>query len=323
MNKQTSPTIRRLQYLSSQKQKLIFEARSFIFQTVREILNKQGFVEVHLPSIAAYPTDPVKDPKKELFLVQWYNQNAYLIQSVQIHKQMLMAAGFSKVFCLYPFWRREEKITPRHLSEAWSLDIEMAYISSEKEIMKIVEKLLSKLVEKVHIRYGKKLNVTNPLKVPFHRFSYDEVIKILRENDIKIKYGEDLGYEREKKLGKIMEKRGIEIFFITRYPSSVKKFYTKLTDDFNFTRTFDLIWKGWEISSGAQRETNLKILKKRIKEQNLDLKDYRDFLDIFKFGAPPHGGCGIGMDRVVARILKIDSVEKVVFFPRSKNRLRP
>jgi aspartyl-tRNA synthetase len=323
MNKQNSPTIRRLQYLSSQKQKLIFEARSFIFQTVREILNKQGFVEVHLPSIAAYPTDPVKDHKKELFSVQWYNQNAYLIQSVQIHKQMLMAAGFSKVYCLSPFWRKEEKITPRHLSEAWSLDIEMAYISSEEEIMKIVEKLLSKLVVKVHIRYGKKLNITNSLKPPFPRYSYDEVIKILRENNIKIKYGEDLGYEREEKLGKIMKKRGIEIFFITRYPTSVKKFYTKLIDNSNLTRTFDLIWRGWEIASGAQRETNLKILKKRIKEQNLNLKDYRDFLDIFKFGAPPHGGCGIGMDRVVARILKIDSVEKVVFFPRSKNRLRP
>lgn len=323
MQERDQNTIERLRYLAQPEKQLVFQARSFIFQRTRHFLSDNGFVEVHLPSVATISTDPVPDPSKELFSVKWYEEQAYLVQSAQLHKQMLMATGFSQIYSLAPFWRAEEVMTPRHLSEAWSLDIEMAHISSEEDVMGVLEGLLPDLVEQTRLRYQNRLNITESITTPIERLSYDQTIQILQQDGAKIDWGEDLGYDREKRLGEIMKSHGIDIFFITHYPAKVKKFYTKLKEDPEYTGTFDLIWHGWEIASGAQRETNLDVLTKRIREKNLDLEDYEDFLDIFRFGVPEHGGCGVGMDRIVAKVLGLDSVRDVVLFPRSKNQLRP
>ncbi len=317
-----STTIERLRYLSLPKQRTTFEIRSYVFQKVRQFLYQRDFLEVHLPSIVSVPTDPVKDPTKELFKLNYYGQDSYLIQSVQLHKQMLMAAGFSKIYSLAQFWRDNEIVTPRHSVESWGLDVEIAYIQDENEIMVILEDIinyvLTATVEKYH-KIIKPLNITYPLL----RLTYDEAIRILQEHNIDITWGEDPGYEREKKLGEIMSSQGVNIFFVTQYPSVVKKFYTKLKKDDKYTATFDLIFDGWEIASGAQRETNIDILTRRIIEKKLNVHDYDDFLDIFRLGAPDHAGFCLGIDRFICKLLKLNSVEDSILFPRNPGKLHP
>lgn len=323
MKEHDQNTIERLRYLAQPEQQIIFQARSFMFQKTRKFLEEQNFLEVHLPSIAVCSTDPVEDPTKELFPVQWYDQEAYLIQSVQLHKQMLMAVGFPKIYSLAPFWRAQEVITPRHSGESWGLDLEISNISSEDDLMNILEKLITNIVNTTQQQFPDRVSSNLTINTPIPRLSYDEAISILHQDGTEIDWGEDPGYEREKRLGELMETRGIDIFFITRYPAKVKKFYTKLMDDPRYTATFDLIFRGWEVASGAQRETNLDILLQRIKEKNLNLKDYEDFLDIFRFGVPEHGGFCLGMDRVLAKTFGLYSVEDAFLFPRNKGKLRP
>lgn len=237
---------------------------------------------------------------------------------------MLIAASFPLVYSIAPFWRAEEKITPRHLSEAWSLDIEMADINSEEDIMCILEQMLSYIVLKTKNNFKKNEYFMNDINLPILRITYDEAIVLLNTNDVKIDWGEDIGYMREKKLGEIIKKeKNTNIFFVTNFPAKVKKFYTKLKKDPKYTATFDLFWDGWEIISGAQRETNLDTLVSRIKEKKLNIDDYQDFLDIFRFGVSEHGGCGVGLDRLVAKLLKLDTVSEVVLFPRSITQFRP
>lgn len=319
-----SSTLKRLLYLKTTNSHEIFTVRSFVFQTIREFLQGKKFTEVHLPSIATTSTDPVPDPTKELFQVKWYKENAFLIQSVQLHKQMLMAAGFSSIYSIAPFWRAEEIMTPRHLSESWSIDIEMADIHSEEDIMKVLEQMLSYVVSQTRNNFKKIKHLSDDIKTPFLRITYDNAITLLNTNNIKIDWGEDMGYEREKKLGKIIKKeKGTNIFFVTNFPAKVKKFYTKLKKDSKYTATFDLFWDGWEVTSGAQRETNLDTLMSRIKEKKLNMGDYQDFLDIFRFGAPEHGGCGVGLDRIVAKVLKLNTISEAVLFPRGPTQLHP
>ena len=314
--------------LRHERSQLIFIIRSFVFSKIRNYLSRRKFLEVHLPRIVTTSTDPPKDPGKELFSVDWFGQEAFLAQSVQLHKQMMMAAGFNRIYELGPFWRAEEKNSTRHLCEAWSLDIELAFIKSEEDIMNLLENLVVYINRNVIKKYGKSvkgllgINI-KPLSCPFERIAYDEAVDILQKNKVKIIWGEDLGLVRERKLGEIVRKKNCEIFFIHRYPSTVKKFYVKLCDNPKYTRTFDLDFGGWEICSGAQRETNLKTLLSRIKEKGLKKEKYDNYLEIFRLGVPPHGGFGLGVDRLITKILGLNDIKEVVMFPRTREQLLP
>lgn len=323
MRDSNSITQARLGYLAEPKQRKIFEARSFLFSSAREFLRERGFLEAHLPSIAAVSTDPVTDPTKELFSIDWYGHDAFLVQSAQLHKQMLIAAGYRKVYSLAQFWRDNEVVTPRHTAESWGLDIEVANIASENDLISLLSDLIIHLANAVRAQFPEIVNRALNIHAPILQLTYDEALAIIQEAGMQMRWGEDPGYDREKALGEIMHARGINIFFITQYPAKVKKFYTKLKVDSKYTATFDLILDGWEIASGAQRETNIQKLLQRIQEKNLKLSDYEDFLDIFRFGVPEHGGFCLGMDRVVAKLLGLCTVTNAILFPRNPGILRP
>jgi aspartyl-tRNA synthetase len=265
----------------------------------------------------------VADPAKELFAIKWFGQDAFLVQSAQLHKQMLIAVGFPKIYSLAQFWRDNEVVTPRHSAEAWGLDVEVANIASEDDVISLLSDLVVHIANATRRQYPQVVNQMLDVHAPVFRITYDNAIAILREQGMEMQWGEDPGYEREKALGRIMHARGIDIFFITQYPAKVKKFYTKLKSDPKYTATFDLILDGWEIASGAQRETNIQTLLQRIQEKKLKLSDYEDFLDIFRFGVPEHGGFCLGMDRVVAKLFGLRSVGDAILFPRNPGILRP
>ncbi len=329
INRKISENIQKFNLnLRNNKNKSIFILKSHILSYIREFLFSKGFIEVHTPTITTIPTDPVKDPKAELFSVDWYGKRSFLRQSVQLHKQILIINGLKRIFEIGPFWRAEKNLTKRHLSESLGLDVEMSGIVSHHQIMDLLEELIVYVIKKLKYKDKNlilKLNVK--LKVPrrpFFIITYSGAIKILNVHGVKIKYGEDIGVEREMKLYMILNKnRKMDFFFVEKYPDVVKKFYVKPTEG-NLTKTFDLNFKGWELVSGAVRETEYKKIVNRMKKNRLPIKKYKFYLSVFKQSkVPPHGGFGMGLERFVAKLLDLDDVRQVVFFPRTKDCLAP
>jgi len=313
--------------LSDDKNKSIFLFRDRVFKYLRDFLREKEFVEVQTPMITATATDPIRTPEGELFTLDWFGKKAYLRQSNQLYKQALVISGLNNVFELGPMWRAEERVTKRHLCESWVLDIETTNISSHRELMCFLENLIIYVINKLNKDDAEllyKLNVILPkVKKPFHTISYLQAVKMLKANGIDIKYGEDIGVLREKVLFEILnEKRPAELFFIEHYPNTVKKFYVKNIEG-NLTNTFDLIFKGWELCSGAQRETNLEKIKAGLAKMGLNESKYNFYLSLFKENVPEHGGFGFGVDRFIAKLLNFDDVRKVVLFPRDQERLIP
>lgn len=314
---------------SNNKQKIldITILRDYLIRGIREYLYDEDFTEINIPSVVSVATEPVKIPKRELFTLDWYGKEAFLSQSAQLHKQMVIALGLDKIFVIAPFWRSEERDTKRHLSEAWSLDVEVSGIRSYNDVISVLENILKQSSEYLNENCKRILERNNfevsPLVSPFSRITYNDSVRILKENNVNIEIGEDIGPEREYELGKLVKRRdGKDIFFVERYPDSVKKFYVAYEEG-NLTSTFDLIYKGWEIASGAKRETDYRKIESRIKTFGLSTDDYKCYLDIFKNGMPEHGGFGLGLDRYFARLLNLDDARKAVLFPRTKSLISP
>ncbi|UCH71769.1 MAG: aspartate--tRNA(Asn) ligase, partial [Thermoplasmatales archaeon] len=276
---------------------------------------------VHTPNIIASSSEGGTD----VFKLKYFEKEAFLAQSPQLYKQMLMATGFDRVYEIAWYFRAEEHNTRRHLNESTAVDLEMAFISSEEDVMKILEGLVQSMwknagecKEELEI-LDKKITVP---KLPFKRVEYNEAIKKLNKAGSKIKWGEDLGTEEEKLLGEIMKEEGQEFYFITKYPIEAKPFYTMPEGD-KLSRGFDLACKGVEIASGSQRIHDVDLLKKRLKECNLNPKDFDSYLKAFRYGMPPHGGFGFGIERFLMELLDIKNIRECILFPRDKTRLTP
>jgi len=308
--------------------KNILKFRNKVLFYIREYLSSKGFIEVETPYVVIVSTDPaVNEPENELFKVNWYGKQLFLRQSVQLHKQMLISKGFDKIFEIGPFWRAEEEKSKRHLDEACGLDVEMSRISSHNDIMILLENMISFVIDKINKEDKKLLEELNlkieTPKIPFIRITYDEAVNLLKKNKIPVEYGKDLGVYNEKKLFDILKNRfNRNFFFIEKYPATVKKFYTKKEKN-NLTRTFDLLYKSWELASGAQRETNYEKILTYMNKNNLSTNKYKFYLQIFKKDMPSHGGFGLGIDRFVARLLNIDDLTKIKLFPRTKTNIIP
>ena len=307
--------------LRKQQIQAIFKIRNSVIASVHEYLRSENFVEVHTPKIIASSSEGGTD----VFKLKYFEKDAFLAQSPQLYKQMLMATGLDRVYEIAWYFRAEEHNTRRHLNESTAIDLEMAFISSEEDVMKILEKLVynmwkkaSECKEELDV-LGKKIVVP---KLPFKRLRYDDVIKILNKNGSKIKWGEDLGSEEEKLLGDVMIKDGHEFYFITKYPIEAKPFYTMPEGD-KYSRGFDLECKGVEIASGSQRIHDSELLKKRIKECGLNPKDFDSYLKAFRYGMPPHGGFGFGIERFLMELLDIQNIRECILFPRDRTRLSP
>ncbi len=300
----------------------IFKIRSEILRAAREYLLSQSFVEIQTPKISASGTEG----GTELFPLSYFEREAFLAQSPQLYKQTMMATGMDRVFEMAHYFRAEESNTRRHLSESDAIDIEMAFIENEEDVMNILENLVSHILKCVNENKKNELNLLgieiNTPSVPFRRVKYEEAINLLQDAGFKVQYGEDLGTESEKALGNIInEKYGDELYFLIKYPLATKPFYTNF--DGQIARAFDLDYKGVEISSGGQRIHNVEVLKTRIKEKGLPVSSFESYLKTFRFGMPPHGGFGLGIDRLLMQMLNLENIREGVLFPHDRRRLEP
>ena len=299
----------------------MFRIRSAVLGSVHETLRSLGFEEVHTPKIIGTSSEGGTD----VFRVKYFEKDAYLAQSPQLYKQMLMATGLDRVYEIAWYFRAEQHNTRRHLNESTAVDVEMAYISSEEEVMQVLETLVDNMWtaasrETDALQILKK-SVTVPT-LPFRRVAYDEVLQLLEKHDCHVERGEDLGTEDERLLGEIMQSEGCEFYFITRYPLQAKPFYTMPEGD-KYSRGFDLECKGVELASGSQRIHQVDVLESRIKELGLNVDDFSSYLKGFRYGMPPHGGFGFGIERFMMELLDVFNIRECILFPRDRTRLNP
>jgi aspartyl-tRNA synthetase len=308
--------------LSSQIVNLV-KTRSKVLFSIRNYLSGLGFYEINTPYIVGVSTDPPKVDKGGAIEVIWSSgERAFLRQSNQLYKQMVVVSGVEKVFEIGPFWRAESENTFRHLEESIGLDVEFNSPKSLKEVLMLAYSVIFRVFEDL-----KNANLVNfeisllkPDELPI--ITYKEAVDLLNKNCFSFEYGVDLGIIGETKLGEIMQKKNhSDAFAIINYPSNIKKFYTKQSTSF-LTETFDIIMGGWELVSGALRETNRSKIEHSMKLSGVDPADYNFYLSIVD-NAVDHGGFGLGIDRLIAKLLDLDVISDAVAFPRTYDRLIP
>jgi aspartyl-tRNA synthetase len=269
----------------------------------------------------------------ELFTLDYFGQTASLAQSPQFYKQMAMAAGMERVFEIGPVFRADPSFTPRHSTEFTGVDMEMSWIGSHHDVMEFEEAWLIHVLEAVEKKHGDEISRTFGVEVvvpslPFPKVTMEEAQAILTTKGYvppaDTKKG-DLDPQGERLLCEYAkETYGHEFIFITDYPVDVRPFYHMRKEDAPYlTKSFDLLWKWMEITTGAQREHRYDVLVKQAKEKGVSLESIQFYLDFFRFGCPPHGGFGFGLARLLAGLLNQKSIRDVVFLHRGPNRLIP
>jgi nondiscriminating aspartyl-tRNA synthetase len=297
----------------------IFRIRHLILKSIREFLDRDGFVEITTPKVVATATEG----GTALFPITYFEREAFLNQSPQLFKQLMMSGGLDRVFEIGPIFRAEEHDTRKHLNEATSIDIEASFLDNE-DVMVILENLVNYVYTYVAENgktYLKNLGVEIKIpQTPFKRITYDEAIKIAKDNGEQIEWGDDLSTESEHSIGRTIG----EHYFITDWPSKIKPFYALPYEDKpEICRGFDMMHPRMELSSGAQRVHNYDLLRERIIAQGLNPDGFDFYLKAFKFGMPPHAGWGLGAERLLMTMLGIENIREVVLFPRDRRRLSP
>ena len=299
----------------------IFKIRAAVIGEVHSFLRSQDFAEVHTPKIIGTSSEGGTD----VFKVSYFDRDAFLAQSPQLYKQMLMATGLDRVYEIAWYFRAEEHNTRRHLNESTAVDVEMAFINSEEDVMSVLEQLVQRMWKKAS-EQERELEILNTSlsvpTLPFTRVKYDDAVAYLQQNDSEISWGEDLGTEDERLLGQIMKKKGDEFYFITKYPLESKPFYTMPFEE-KYSCGFDLECKGIELASGSQRIHDVELLKERISALGLNVADFDSYLHGFRYGMPPHGGFGFGLERFMMELLDIHNIRECILFPRDRTRLHP
>lgn len=305
----------------------IFQLRAKTIDGIRRYLVSEGFVEVTTPKIVAAGAEG----GSTLFPIKYFDRNAYLAQSPQLYKQNLMATGLDRIFEIAPAYRAEASDTIRHIAEFTSLDVELAFIKSSDDVMAVAEGIVVNSLEHVREHARPELerlgaSIEKPV-APFPRVKYKEAVEIVKAEGLKMEHGEDLGTEGEKALGEAMKRdKKSDLYFITEFPTSLKRgtFYAKrFDDDPETTGYFDLDYRGQEIVSGGQREHRYDVLTEQMRENNLNLESFDFYLKAFRFGMPPHGGFGFGIERYVQKMLDLPNIREAVLYPRDRARLIP
>jgi len=301
--------------LHREKIQAIFKIQSTISMSFREYFVDNGFIEFQPPSIIGSSSEG----GTELFPVQYFEKRAYLAQSPQLYKQMIACSPFEKVVTITPVWRAEKHNTVRHLNECRQMDIEMAF-TDQMGIMDEMEKVVKFMVEKVIEKNKKELDLLKvDLKVPKSKYiSYTETCKLLG-----VKFGDDLSPDNERELNR---KYPDTVVFVHSWPSEIKPFYIMTKDekaDAELSEGFDAIYMGQEISSGGQRIHLPDLLEKRLKVKGLKPKDFKNYVDSFRHGAPPHSGWSIGLERFTAGLLNLENIREACLWPRDRDRLVP
>ena len=312
--------------LRSPAKALIFQVETTLNQAMRQYAIDHGCIEIHTPTLIGTSSEGGAD----VFEVKYFDKKAYLIQSPQFYKQMAMCAGFEKVVINTPVFRAEKSHTKQHATEFSGFDIEISYISGVEDVMQFEENLLAYAIGEVAKKHGEKvkelLNVDIVVPtVPFPRITMKEAYNILRSLNIDIKDGEDFSKEQEVALCDYMEKKnGHQFFFVKEYPTKVRAFYTMAKEDEpEYSKSYDLYFKDVEITSGAQREHRPDVLKRQIEERGIDPTPMTDYINFFKNGCPPHGGFGLGLDRLLMLLLDLPSLKEAMYIFRGPDRLNP
>ena len=315
---------RRSLSLRNIRERARFRIQEGIVRGFRDFLYEQGFTEFHTPKIGAKSAEGGAN----MFRLSYFHRPAVLQQSPQLYKQMMVGV-FDRVFETGPVFRAEKHNTRRHLNEYTSLDFEMGYIHSFLDICAMETGFLQytmNLLEKEYSKELKLLNITLPdvEKIPYVRF--DEAKRLVSEKyNRKIRNPFDLEPEEEELIGKYFkEEYNADFVFVTHYPSKKRPFYAMDDpEDTRYTLSFDLLYHGLEITTGGQRIHDLSMLEEKIQEKGMTEEGLEQYLDAFRFGMPPHGGLGIGLERLTMQLLGEDNVREACLFPRDMSRLEP
>lgn len=302
----------------------VFSLRSKAMEAMKQWFYDEEFEEVDTPALSTAGAEGGAD----LFPVVYYNREAYLSQSPQLYKQLLVAAGFDRLFEVGHAFRAEEFATSRHVSEIAMFDVELGYVEDHHDVMDVQEQSLRAAIEAVQENAQRELDLLDADPVlpeePFPRLTFDEALDILEEE-----FGHfpddptDLDTKGERLLGEHFAERGHPAVFVVGYPE--EKFYYKqnVEGDDIASRKFDLIYRGEELSSGGQREHDIDRLIAMMEQQGVNPENFEFYLEAFRYGVPPHGGYGLGIDRLVKGLADLDNIKEAILFPRDPDRLEP
>ncbi|CAH3190956.1 unnamed protein product, partial [Porites evermanni] len=307
----------------------IFSIQAGVCNLFREFLTSQGFNEIHTPKIIS----AASEGGANVFEVTYFKGKAYLAQSPQLYKQMVLCADFDRVFTIGSVFRAEDSNTHRHLTEFIGLDIEMTFSEHYHEVIDMIGQTFVHIFKGLRDRYAddiakvQKQYNSEPFKFlePSLVLTYREGVDMLREAGVEMNYDEDLSTPNEKLLGKLVkQKYDTDFFILDKYPLCVRPFYT-MPDPHNpeWSNSYDMFMRGEEVLSGAQRVHDPTLLTERAKLHEIDIEKIKAYIDSFRYGAPPHGGGGIGLERVVMLYLDLHNIRKSSMFPRDPKRVTP
>lgn len=311
--------------LRTEENQMLFKVQTCLVAAMREFLLQRNFLEIHTPKLIG----AASESGSEVFEVKYFDRNAYLAQSPQFYKQMAMASGLERIFEVGPVFRAEKSFTSKHTTEFTGFDLEFSYIESFRDVMKMEEELLTYALSVVKEKYGEDIErlfglplvvPTTPFPVVTLRELYDGLEKDFGYVVDESEKG-DLTTEAEKLSYEWVKKHyDHEFLFVTDYSAEKRAFY-HMRDENGVPQGYDLIWRGVEITTGAQREHRYDVLKKQAEEKGL-AEDVKFYLEFFRYGCPPHGGFGLGVDRLTMLLLGM-GIKEVMFLFRGPNRLTP
>jgi aspartyl-tRNA synthetase len=313
--------------LREPKNNLIFRVQTTFEHALREYWVTNDFIEIHTPKLMA----SASESRAELFEVGYFDTTAYLSQSPQFFKQMAQPAGFGKVFEIGPAFRADPSFTSRHATEFTSVDAEVSWIDSHEDVMTLHENLIVAGFQAVKEKHGEQIEelfgveVTVP-STPFPRIPLAEAKRIVAERGYEVpRHDDDMDPEGERQISAyVKETYGHEFVFLTDYASSIRPFYhMRHEGDASLTNSYDLIFNGVEISTGAQREHRIDVLEAQARDKGLDPEELGFYLDFFRYGVPPHGGFGMGLARVLMLMLHLSNLRETTYLFRGPTRLLP
>ena len=311
--------------LRTDKNTLMFKAQSLFVNKCREFLNNKDFIEIHSPKLIGAESESGAG----VFRVDYFNRNAFLAQSPQFYKQMAMASGFERIYESGPVFRAEKFASRKHATEFTGFDLEFSYIDSFQDVMKMEEEMLEYALRAVAEKYGKEIKEVFGIDVVVPTLPFPQIDLHDLYDELESRYGYkvdesekgDLTTEGERMCRQFsLDKYGHEFLFVTGYSKDCRAFY-HMRDEKGVPCGYDLIWKGCEITTGAQREHRFDVLKAQADEKGLG-EDVKFYLEFFKYGCPPHGGFGLGVDRLTMLVTGL-AIKEVEFLFRGPNRLTP
>ena len=311
--------------LRTEKNQMLFKVQTVLVAAMREYLLQKNFMEIHTPKLIGAASESGAD----VFEVKYFDRNAYLAQSPQFYKQMAMASGFERIFEVGPVFRAEKSFTSKHTTEFSGFDLEFSFIESFHDVMQLEAELLTYALGKVKEAYGKQIEEMFGIELVVPTMPFP----IMKLNDLYDELEKEFGYkvpEEEKgdltteaehlSYDLVKKKYGHEFLFVTDFSAEKRAFY-HMRDEQGIPQGYDLIWRGVEITTGAQREHRYDVLCQQAKEKGLD-EDVKFYTEFFKYGCPPHGGFGLGIDRLTMLLLGM-TIKEAMFIFRGPTRLTP